>query len=80
MFSPPSPLVSPHRLSPATAPHFLLFYPLLQVSAKSGENVETAFMTVVKAAAARVKDEEPIIPEALKLDASPKPPSSGCAC
>ena len=30
------------------------------VSAKTGDNVETAFLSVVKAAAARVKEEEPI--------------------
>ncbi len=50
------------------------------MSAKTGDNVETAFLTVVKAAAARVKEEEPIIPEALKLDAAPKGQASGCAC
>ncbi len=50
------------------------------MSAKTGDNVETAFMTVVKAAAARVKEEEPIIPESLKLDAAPKASASGCAC
>ena len=52
----------------------------MQVSAKTGDNVETAFMTVVKAAAARVREEEPTIPEALKLDAAPKANNSGCAC
>jgi len=54
--------------------------PSFLVSAKTGDNVETAFMTVVKNASARVKEEEPIIPEALKLDAAPKSNASGCAC
>ena len=51
-----------------------------QVSAKSGDNVEDAFLNVVKTAAARIKVEEPIIPEALKLDAAPKKDSAACAC
>jgi Ras-related protein Rab-7A len=34
--------------------------PSFAVSAKTGDNVETAFLSVVKAAAARVKEEEPI--------------------
>jgi Ras-related protein Rab-7A len=67
--SPPPP--PPHFPSPSS-PH-------AQVSAKTGDNVETAFVTGVKAAAARVKEEEPIIPEALKLDA-PKQKDSSCAC
>ena len=54
--------------------------PSFLVSAKSGDNVEAAFLSVVKAAAARVKEEEPIIPEALKLDAAPKQSAAGCAC
>lgn len=51
-----------------------------QVSAKSGDNVEQAFLTVVKAAAKRVKDEEPAIPETIKLDTSRPTEKGGCAC
>jgi len=54
--------------------------PAFLVSAKTGDNVETAFLSVVKAAAARVKEEAPIIPEALKLDAAPKQSAGGCPC
>ena len=39
----------------------------LQVSAKSGEGVEAGFLAVVTAAAKRVKEEEPIIPDTLKV-------------
>jgi Ras-related protein Rab-7A len=54
-------------------PHFL-------VSAKTGENVDDAFLNVVKKAAARVKEEEPIIPDTVKLDTTRPAESSGCAC
>ena len=51
------------------------------MSAKTGDSVETAFLTVVKAAARRVKEDEPVIPDTLKLDAAPKDKAAnGCAC
>ncbi len=51
------------------------------MSAKTGDNVEAAFLTVVKAAAKRVKEEAPIIPDTFKIDAAHKTaPSGGCAC
>lgn len=53
-------------------PHFL-------ASAKTGDNVEAAFLTVVKAAAKSVKIEEPLLPDTIKIDAKP-PAASGCAC
>lgn len=72
-----------HVVSPATVkawcdskggiPHFL-------VSAKSGMNVDDAFLTVVKAAQKRVKPAEPMLSETLKINIAPAPPSSGCAC
>jgi hypothetical protein len=40
----------------------------LQVSARSGEGVEEAFLTVVKAAAKRVKQDAPVIPDSIALD------------
>lgn len=55
-------------------PHFL-------VSAKTGFNIDDAFLSVVKAAMKRVKDEMPVIPDTLKIDAAAtKPEASGCAC
>jgi hypothetical protein len=42
--------------------------------------VDEAFLSVVKKAAARVKEEEPIIPDAVKLDTAPAQAASGCAC
>ncbi len=52
-----------------------------QVSAKTGFNIDDAFLSVVKAAMKRVKDEMPVIPDTLKIDAAAtKPEASGCAC
>lgn len=53
-------------------PHFL-------VSAKEGTNVEAAFLAVVTAAAKRVKHEDPILPETVKLELTRKDKDS-CAC
>ena len=51
-----------------------------QVSAKSGFNIDEAFLSVVKAAMRRVKDEMPVIPDTLKLDVPAKAEPAGCAC
>ena len=51
------------------------------MSAKSGDNVEAAFLTVVRAAAKRVKEDAPVIPDNIVLDkASSLGEKSGCAC
>lgn len=50
-----------------------------QVSAKTGAGVDDGFLTVVKAAARRVKRDEPMLPPTLQLDIKAPPPSS-CAC
>ena len=78
-------LLAPHPRPPShpfftlPLPRFTLFSG--QVSAKSGDNVEQAFLTVVKAAAKRVKDDEPAIPETIKLDTSRSTEKAGgCAC
>ena len=52
----------------------------LQVSAKTGLNIDEAFLSVVKAAMRRVKDELPVIPDTLKLDVPTKAEPAGCAC
>jgi len=53
-------------------PHFL-------VSAKSGDGVEGSFIAVVTNAAARVREEEPIIPDTLKLEeVAPAKAKGGC--
>ena len=49
-----------------------------QVSAKTGQNVDEAFLTVVKAAAKRTRDEEPIIPDSLKLSDVKPAAKKGC--
>ena len=49
-----------------------------QVSAKSGEGVEDAFLTVVKAAAKRVRQDAPVIPDKLVLDKPAAPEKKGC--
>ena len=55
--------------------------PHAQVSAKSGEGVEDAFLTVVKAAAKRVKQDAPVIPDNIVLSSpSSQGEKSGCAC
>jgi hypothetical protein len=54
-------------------PHFL-------VSAKEGTNVETGFLSVVTAAAKRIKHEDPILPDTVKLELTRKDKSDGCAC
>lgn len=55
-------------------PHFL-------VSAKTGMNVDDAYMTVVKAAQKRVKPSEPMLDAStLKLNLPPPTPASGCSC
>ena len=72
------PSLSSHLFLPSLSPLFNLFPG--QLSAKSGDNVEQAFLTVVKAAAKRVKDEEPAIPETIKLDTSRPTEKGGCAC
>ena len=54
-------------------PHFL-------VSAKEGTNVETGFLSVVTAAATRIKHEDPILPDTVKLELTRKDKSDGCAC
>lgn len=51
----------------------------VQVSAKTGSNVDEGFLTVVKAAAKRVKPEEPILPDTLKLNLTPTK-ETGCSC
>ena len=72
-------------LSLRNPPHPILFaqtpYAAPQVSAKSGEGVEDAFLTVVKAAAKRVKQDAPVIPDNIVLS-SPvsQGEKSGCAC
>ena len=50
------------------------------MSAKSGFNIDEAFLSVVKAAMRRVKDEMPVIPDTLKLDVAAKSEPAGCAC
>ena len=54
-------------------PHFL-------VSAKTGAGVDDAFLALVKAAAARVKLDVPLVPETLKLDAKTPRKGDKCAC
>jgi hypothetical protein len=49
-----------------------------QVSAKSGEGVEDAFLTVVKAAAKRVRQDAPVIPDNIVLDKPAAPEKKGC--
>ena len=49
------------------------------MSAKDGTNVEQGFLTVVTAAAKRIKHEEPILPETVRLDMTRKE-KEGCAC
>ena len=73
-WSPPRP-PRPTRLPALAAPA-----PTPQVSAKSGQNVEEAFLAVVKAAASRVKEEEPLVPDTLKLSDVKPASKSGCAC
>ena len=51
----------------------------MQVSAKDGTNVETGFLTVVTAAAKRIKHEDPILPDTVRLELSKKK-EDGCAC
>ena len=51
-----------------------------QVSAKTGLNVDTGILTVVQAAAKRVKFEESHLPDNLRLKMAAPPPPSGCAC
>ena len=53
-------------------PHFL-------VSAKEGTNVEAGFLSVVTAAAKRIKHEDPILPDTVKLELTRKDKDS-CAC
>jgi len=51
------------------------------VSAKSGDDVEAGFVAVVTNAAKRVREEEPIIPDTLKLSmADTGRKEAGCAC
>lgn len=52
----------------------------VQVSAKTGENVEKAFLTAVAKAATREKAEEAIIPDTLKLDNVKPVEKKGCEC
>jgi Ras-related protein Rab-7A len=58
--------------SKGNIPHFL-------VSAKDGTNVETGFLTVVTAAAKRIKHEDPILPDTVRLELTKKK-DDGCAC
>ena len=50
------------------------------MSAKTGDNVEKGFLAVVMAAAKRVKEDEPHIPDTLKLDTVKSTKEAGCAC
>jgi len=63
----------------APPPPTLPLHPPPQVSAKDGTNVEQGFLTVVTAAAKRIKHEEPILPETVRLDMTRKE-KEGCAC
>ena len=70
-----------------TIPHrFFFFFGMLyvksvQVSAKTGQNVDEAFLTVVKAAAKRTKEEPALLVETLKLsEVKPVATAKTCAC
>lgn len=54
-------------------PHFL-------VSAKTGSNVDDGFLTVVKAAAKRMKHDEPLLEVSDGIKIKLTPPPSSCAC
>ena len=54
--------------------------PPRQVSAKTGQNVDDAFLALVTAAARRVREEEPLVPDTLKLSDVKPPSKNGCAC
>jgi len=50
------------------------------VSARTGDSVDSSFLAVVKAAAQRGKEDEPMIPDTLKLDSVKPKAEAGCAC